>query len=217
MSRWKISRGKATDLQDWALEESGTKEFLSELPELPKKDKMEPGLYVSYEIDLFELDGGIDWPDVGVARIFAVLENGNNEYLGEVRAYNFEAIWLSTNEYDEVDDAEEWWKCIKDDYEKLKKRDLKEEEPRGKIITSQKDIFHFTVGQLVEILKSLPQDLPVLTSGYESGFENFYQPDIIKVKHEPENMYYEGEFQVAEDEDEETFDAVVLKRVVRDE
>jgi len=37
------------------------------------------------------------------------------------------------------------------------------------------------------------------------------------VKHEPENMYYEGEFQVAEDDDEETFDAVVLKRVVRDE
>jgi len=37
------------------------------------------------------------------------------------------------------------------------------------------------------------------------------------VKHEPENEYYEGEFQVAEDGDEETFDAVVLRRVVRDE
>ncbi len=82
---------------------------------------------------------------------------------------------------------------------------------------SKKDIFHFTVGQLIEILKSQPQDLPVLTSGYEGGFENFYEPDIIKVKHEHENMYYEGEFQVAEDGDEETFDAVVLKRVVRDE
>ncbi len=82
---------------------------------------------------------------------------------------------------------------------------------------SEKEIFHFTVGQLVEILKSLPQDLPVLTSGYESGFENFYEPDIIKVKHEPENMYYEGEFQVAEDEDEETFEVVVIKRVVRDD
>ena len=82
---------------------------------------------------------------------------------------------------------------------------------------SKKDFFHFKVGQLVEILKSLPQDLPVLTSGYESGFENFYPPDIIKVKHEPENPNYEGEFQVAEDGDEETFDAVVLRRVVRDE
>ncbi len=82
---------------------------------------------------------------------------------------------------------------------------------------SNKELFYFTVGQLVEFLKSLPQDLPVLTSGYEGGFENFYQPDIIKVKHEPENEYYEGEFQVAEDGDEETFEAVVIRRVVRDE
>ena len=82
---------------------------------------------------------------------------------------------------------------------------------------SKKEVFHSTVGQLIEILKSLPQDLPVLTSGYESGFENFYQPAIIKVKHEPENMYYEGEFQVAEDGDKETFDVVVIRRVVRDE
>ena len=82
---------------------------------------------------------------------------------------------------------------------------------------SKKEVFHFTVGQLIDFLKTLPQDLPVLTSGYENGFENFYQPGIIKLKHEPENEYYEGEFQVAEEGDEETFDAVVLKRVVRDE
>ncbi|KCZ70717.1 hypothetical protein ANME2D_02741 [Candidatus Methanoperedens nitroreducens] len=60
MSRWRISRGQAIDLQDWALEESGTKELLSKLPELPKKGKIKPGLYVSYEIDPSELDGGID-------------------------------------------------------------------------------------------------------------------------------------------------------------
>jgi len=82
---------------------------------------------------------------------------------------------------------------------------------------SKKEVFHSTVGQLVEILKSLPQDLPVLTSGYENGFENFYQPSIIKVKHEPGNMYYDGEFQVAEDGDVGTFDVVVLRRMVRDE
>jgi hypothetical protein len=82
---------------------------------------------------------------------------------------------------------------------------------------SKKELFNFTVRQLIDILKSLPQDLPVLTSGYEGGFENFYEPDIIKMKHEPENPYYEGEFQVAEDGDEETFDVVVLRRVVRDE
>jgi len=81
---------------------------------------------------------------------------------------------------------------------------------------SKKEVFHSTVGQLVDFLKTLPQDLPILTSGYEGGFENFYEPGIIKVKHEPENEYYEGEFQVVEDGDEETFDAVVIRRVVRD-
>jgi hypothetical protein len=52
-----------------------------------------------------------------------MLQDGKKN--GEVRAYNREAIWLSTNEYDEVDDAEEWWRCIKGDYEKLKKGDMK--------------------------------------------------------------------------------------------
>ena len=81
---------------------------------------------------------------------------------------------------------------------------------------SKKEVFHSTVGQLVDLLKTLPQDLPVLTSGYENGFENFYEPSVIKVRHEPENPYYDGEFQVAEDGDEGTFDAVVIRRVVRD-
>ena len=80
---------------------------------------------------------------------------------------------------------------------------------------SKKEVFHSTVGQLVDLLNTLPQDLPVLTSGYENGFENFYEPTIIKVKHEPDNPYYDGEFQVAEDGDEEALDAVVIGRVVR--
>jgi len=77
------------------------------------------------------------------------------------------------------------------DYEKLKKREFKEKEPGGEIITNQKGIFHFIVGQLVEILKSLP--------------------------HEPENMYYDGEFQISDKEDRNTLKAVVLQRVVRDD
>jgi len=82
---------------------------------------------------------------------------------------------------------------------------------------SKKEVYNSTVGQLVEILKTMPQDLPVLTSGYENGFENFYPPSIIKVEHEPENPYYAGEFQVAEGGDVGGFDAAVLRRVVRDE
>lgn len=59
--------------------------------------------------------------------------------------------------------------------------------PKGETSMSKKEVFHSTVGQLVDLLKTLPQDLPVLTSGYENGFENFHEPEIIKVKHEPEN------------------------------
>ena len=84
-------------------------------------------------------------------------------------------------------------------------------------MNSQNDKFYFTVAQLIEILKAMPQDLPVLVSGYESGYENFYHPGVLKIKHEPENSYFEGEFQPAQDGDKETFDAVILARVVRDD
>lgn len=77
-------------------------------------------------------------------------------------------------------------------------------------MNSQNKTFHFTVNQLVEILQSLPQDLPVLTSGYESGFENFYRPEIVELKHVPENPYFEGEFQEPNEKDENRFKAVIL-------
>lgn len=82
---------------------------------------------------------------------------------------------------------------------------------------SQNEIFYFTVSQLIELLQALPQDLPVLTSGYESGFENFYQPEIYELKHEPENTYYDGEFQIANANDEKTFQAIIFQRVLRDD
>ena len=37
------------------------------------------------------------------------------------------------------------------------------------------------------------------------------------MKHEPENPYYDGEFQTAQEGDKNAFDAVVLARVVRNE
>ncbi|KXA91696.1 hypothetical protein AKJ64_04580 [candidate division MSBL1 archaeon SCGC-AAA259E17] len=125
VSRWRISKGQAVDLQRWALEESGVKKFLDSLPELPKKGEIKPGLYVSYEIDEEELDGGVDWPDGGVAWVYAVLQGGRKEYVGEVRAYNWETIWLCTSEHDEVDSAEGWWRCIEEDYESLRENNMK--------------------------------------------------------------------------------------------
>ena len=77
--------------------------------------------------------------------------------------------------------------------------------------------FYFTVAQLTEVLKTLPSDFPVLVSGYESGYENFYQPTVVKMKHEPENPYFDGEFQPSQVDDKNTFDAVVLVRMVRND
>ena len=77
--------------------------------------------------------------------------------------------------------------------------------------------FWFTVGQLTEILKEMPQDLPVVVSGYESGYENFFRPHIAELTHDPDNDYYDGEFQHAEKSDKNTFKAVILQRVVRDD
>jgi len=84
-------------------------------------------------------------------------------------------------------------------------------------MNNQNDKFYFTAAQLIEILKAMPQDLPVLVSGYESDYENFYHPVIRKMKHKPDTPYFEGEFQPAQDGDKETFDAVILARVVRDD
>lgn len=81
----------------------------------------------------------------------------------------------------------------------------------------KKEVFHFTVAQLIDVLQALPQNLPVLASGYENGYENFYHPEIVELKHVPENMYYDGEFQAAETGDADTFEAVVLQRVLRDD
>ena len=83
---------------------------------------------------------------------------------------------------------------------------------------NQKNIkFNYTVAELIEELKKHPQDLPVLVSGYEDGFENIMPLTIIKLNHKPESQYWIGEFQTAEEENEGDLEAVVLRRVFRNE
>ena len=118
MSRYRISLQNAKRLQRWAIKSSGADKFIKSLPKLPKTKKIKPGLYVSYEIDESELDDGLDWPAPAIAVIYAVINNEVN-FLGEIRAYNWEAFWLSTNEDEEVDTAENWFELIKEEYEKL--------------------------------------------------------------------------------------------------
>lgn len=131
-----MSKGRAIDLQEWALKESRAKEFLDVLPEFPQKGKIKQGLYVSYEIDENDLDDGLDWPTPATATIYAVLEEDSEEiYLGEIRAYNFETFWLSTREDEEVDNAKNWFELIKEDYEKLVKSEENNEKGNLKCYT----------------------------------------------------------------------------------
>ena len=78
---------------------------------------------------------------------------------------------------------------------------------------SNNNKYNFTVGELIKILQQYPQDMPVVVSGYENGYENFYQPSVRKVKHLPENPYWDGQFQL----DENGEDVLLLEREVRHE
>ncbi len=76
-----------------------------------------------------------------------------------------------------------------------------------------KSIYNFTVGELIKILQQYPDDMPVVVSGYENGYENFYHPFVKKVKQMPDNPYYDGQFQP----DDEGTEVLLLEREVRDD
>jgi hypothetical protein len=76
-----------------------------------------------------------------------------------------------------------------------------------------KDIYNFTVGELIKILQQYPEDMPVVVSGYENGYENFYHPIVKKVKHRPENPYWDGQFQL----DDNGKEVLLLEREVRND
>ena len=78
---------------------------------------------------------------------------------------------------------------------------------------SNKNIYNFKVGELIKILQQYPEDMPVVVSGYENGYENFYHPFVKKVKHLPENPYYDGQFQL----DDNGEDVLLLEREVRND
>lgn len=78
---------------------------------------------------------------------------------------------------------------------------------------SDKNIYNFTVGELIEILQQYPADMPVVVSGYENGYENFYQPFVKKVVHLPENSYYDGQFQL----DDNGTEVLLLEREERND
>jgi hypothetical protein len=52
-----------------------------------------------------------------------------------------------------------------------------------------------------------------MITGYESGYENIREPEVVKVEHRSNSAYYDGEFEGVED----VFEVVVLGRGVQDE
>jgi hypothetical protein len=70
-----------------------------------------------------------------------------------------------------------------------------------------------TVVELIRILESLPQDMPILVSGYESGYESFDEPKVVRLTHKPDNPYYDGVYQLAGKNDQDFIEGVVLTRV----
>lgn len=71
--------------------------------------------------------------------------------------------------------------------------------------------------ELIEALKQFPGDMPVLTDGYETGFEEIRSLKTIEVQHEPKKPYYEGEYQDAEEKSGASMKAVVIFRNRRPE
>ncbi len=68
-------------------------------------------------------------------------------------------------------------------------------------------------------LRALPPDIPILTTGYENGYENVSPPKIARLTHKADSKYWDGEFQETDEKDADVadvFEAIVLERVVRD-
>ena len=73
-----------------------------------------------------------------------------------------------------------------------------------------------TVAELIKALQQFPPDMRVVVSGYEEGYENMLTPKIEKLEQNPDNPYWEGEFQApGQLEGGQLTEAVVLQRVFR--
>lgn len=74
-----------------------------------------------------------------------------------------------------------------------------------------------TVKELIKIMKSFPEDLPVLISSRKTGYDCFSHPQICKLVHKPENIYFDGEYQIPEKGENPDLSAVILVRSQRDD
>lgn len=71
---------------------------------------------------------------------------------------------------------------------------------------------NYKVKDLIEELKKYPQDLPVLTNGYESEYENILKPFVLNVKEVKEAPYWDGQFPELNSEDENGVKVLIIPR-----
>ena len=69
-----------------------------------------------------------------------------------------------------------------------------------------------TVNELITILKRQPENTPVLVDGYEDGYENIISVNAISVVQNTKALWYNGEYEKAEKDSNNTVKAVILSR-----
>lgn len=69
-----------------------------------------------------------------------------------------------------------------------------------------------TVKELKEILNQFPDDLPVLTHGFEAHFDPILYPSNLRVKYNYENEDFYGMYEVCAGNEESGVDALVFIR-----
>ena len=67
-----------------------------------------------------------------------------------------------------------------------------------------------TVKDLIDKLKTLPADVPILVQGYEDGFDGIRTVQEITVARNPDAADYNGEYEEADKKDKDAAPAVVI-------
>jgi hypothetical protein len=70
-----------------------------------------------------------------------------------------------------------------------------------------------TVKELKKALNKFPDNMLIINQASKTGFENILIPEKVIIKYEPENIAeYGGEYQLADKNDKESFEAVAIFR-----
>jgi hypothetical protein len=74
------------------------------------------------------------------------------------------------------------------------------------------DKFYFTVEKLIQVLQKLPPDMPVLTHGFKEYFDAILEPMVRDVQHNEENEDFYGMYELCDEGEEGSMEAVVIFR-----